>query len=293
MKLAPTSFLSNKMGYYANLYELNFGLIFMLETLCNNTHIEKILLFLFINQKGYPSQVKKRLDLSLTPLQHAFNKLEQGQVISSYFVGNKKVYELNLQHPYYPELEAFLKKRYTFLPPIEKNTYLMAKASLTFSEELEKKKIEIEELSAFWEVLKKVKKLKFTAKTIKDEDTETRFGYAQVTLTESKEELIFDEKGFWHLDEEPNMAFSNTFRWRLDLKNQAIAVEHLRYGVKNPIFLFYLKCHGKGQLISENAHHCREDIYLATCSWNKKKVVYQWRILGPKKNQFLTYEYST
>ncbi len=55
----------------------------MLEVLCGNKNVQRILLFLFVNGKCYGSQLHRSLKAPLTPLQKAFNRLEKGGLITN------------------------------------------------------------------------------------------------------------------------------------------------------------------------------------------------------------------
>src|ERR1041385_538604 len=95
----------------------------MLEPLFGTKNIERILLFLFINEKSYGTELARALKAPLTPLQKALLRLERGGVIVNTMEGRTKLYRLNSDYPPFPELEALLKKAYTLLPPQEKKRY--------------------------------------------------------------------------------------------------------------------------------------------------------------------------
>ena len=88
----------------------------MLEYLFGNSVIEKILFFLYINEKCYPSQLKKKFDLPLYSFQKALARLEKGGVIVSHKEGKTLVYQYNPRYPFLIELKLFLKKAYEFFP---------------------------------------------------------------------------------------------------------------------------------------------------------------------------------
>lgn len=95
----------------------------MLESLLGNSIIEKILFFISVNQKCYPSQLKSRFELPLYSFQRAFKRLEKGGVVVSYKEGKTLLYQFNPWYPFLSELEAFLQKAYLFLPKeMKKNT---------------------------------------------------------------------------------------------------------------------------------------------------------------------------
>ena len=102
----------------------------MLEALCGSQNIQKILIFLFVNNKCYGTQLHRALKTSLTPLQKALNRLEEGGIITSYFEGKTKLYQFNPAYPLLPELENLIKKAYTLLPAHEKKCYYVINETL-------------------------------------------------------------------------------------------------------------------------------------------------------------------
>lgn len=266
----------------------------MLKFLFSNSNIEKILLFLFVNEKGYGSQIQSLLKLPLTPIQNALFRLEQGEIISSSMRGNKKIYQLNTSYPLFEELESLLKKAYTLLSPQDKKYYcFIHKPRLTFKEEVERDKTTRERFKSYWRRLSKVNSLELTVKAKQNGIIEEKLGKAKVEVSApSSEQLIFKEQGFWYEKGLPKTAFSNYFRWTLDTNMNLITLEHLRHGVQNPTFLFHLTLHTSKSLVSLDAHLCHQDTYLASLTWSSKLIDFNWRVIGPKKNQFLNYHYS-
>jgi hypothetical protein len=94
-----------------------------MEYLFGNPVIEKILFFLIINDKCYPSQLKTRFDGHLYGFQRALGRLEKGGVIVSHRVGKTLIYQFNPQYPFLNELKAFLEKAYTFFPEEIRDKY--------------------------------------------------------------------------------------------------------------------------------------------------------------------------
>ena len=88
----------------------------MLESLFGNPVIEKVLFFLMVNQKCYPSQLKTAFEMPLYSFQRALMRLEKGGVIVSHSEGKTLVYQFNPSYPFLKELDAFLKKAYEFFP---------------------------------------------------------------------------------------------------------------------------------------------------------------------------------
>lgn len=266
----------------------------MLNSLFGNLSIERILLFLFVNRRGYGSQIKSLLEVPLTPLQHALNQLEKDRIIQSFFDKNRRMYELNPKHPLSNELVNLLKKTYSLLPNEEKRKYCFVhKPKLKINEESKRDQFRQKELTLFFKRLSKVETLSLKSKSQKEGLTETKHGNALVLISSNdSNELIFHEKGSWDLGLTPSLAFTNSFRWTFDKKNALISLEHLRYGIDKPVFLFHLTTNQTKTLESVTPHLCNEDTYLGNVQWNKDKINLNIRVIGPNKNDALSYVYE-
>lgn len=88
----------------------------MLEYLFGTPIIEKILFFLLVNHKCYPSQLREVFQAPLYSFQRALSRLEKGGVIVSYKEGKTLVYQFNPRYPFLQELLAFLQKSYSTFP---------------------------------------------------------------------------------------------------------------------------------------------------------------------------------
>ncbi|PJD97925.1 MAG: hypothetical protein CK425_02010 [Parachlamydia sp.] len=88
----------------------------MLESLFGTPIIEKILFFLIVNKKCYPSQLKEVFQNPLYSFQRALGRLEKGGILVSFREGKTLIYQFNPRYPFLAELEAFLQKAYSFFP---------------------------------------------------------------------------------------------------------------------------------------------------------------------------------
>jgi len=175
----------------------------MLEGLCGSESVRKILLFLFIHEQCYGSQLQKLLKTPLTPIQKALLRLEKGGVLSSLYEGKIRIYRFNLSYPLLAELQQLLKKAYM----------LQEKGLLDF-----------------WERLTTVKNFAVEAQTWR--------GKGEVFVKKEGENvLIFTEKGKWMGS---RLAFTNTHRWTLDEAKGVISLEQLKQGSRI-IFRFQLE----------------------------------------------------
>lgn len=264
----------------------------MLEALCGNKNVQKVLIFLFVNGKCYGTQLHRSLDTPLTPLQKALSRLEKGGIITSYYEGKTRVYHFNPEYPLLNELEPLLKKAYTLLPNHKKNEYYVVNE--TANEKSPTFTNKARTLLAFWERLIKVNKLTFHAMTkSKEEKGWNGKGEGEVIISkESPNVLIYNEKGIWRGKFGPEVNFSNVFRWTLDTGNSVISLEHLRRGLDHPVFLFHLAPSGRNSLSSVDSHLCGGDIYFGQIHFDNRNLRLNWRIIGPKKNEEIDYCYS-
>jgi hypothetical protein len=265
----------------------------MLKGLFNNQNVARILLFLFVNERCYGTQIQSALRVPLTPVQQALLRLEREGILSSHYEGKTRIYQFSSAYPLRTELESLLKKAYTLLSVQEKKQYcFIHKPRVSFNEERERDKSRRNELLAFWDRLSTIEHLSFSTKSRQGDEQTVKIGQADVAVTITTQSVItFQEKGHWHVDYGPDTAFSNSFRWTLDLSALLISLEHLRYGNSRPVFLFNLTPTRPNVLESVDAHLCAEDTYLGHISWSDKSIDFHWRIIGPHKNSQLTYHY--
>ncbi len=278
----------------------------MLEALCGNKNVERVLLFLFVHGSCYGAKLQKVLKCPLTPIQKALLRLEKGGLITSYHEGKTRLYEFNPAYPLISELELLLKKSYTLLSPQEKKLY-----SFVQKDSSERTK-HAELLHAVWRRLSEVKKLTFQARTksSKREATITGWegkGTADVVVTKTKnledngrmeKFLVFTEKGTRTLNEnrtkekEGKIGFSNVLRWAFDEKKQMISLEHLRRGHEHPVFLFHFAVRDERTLSSIDAHLCDGDSYFGEILYDERAIRLHIRVIGAKKNEEIDYYYS-
>lgn len=262
----------------------------MLEGLCGNKNIEKILLFLFVNGKCYGTQLHRSLQTPLTPLQKALLRLEKGGVILSFFEGKTRLYQFNPAFPLLEELEQLLKKTYTLLSAQERKLYYVAKEDNFLGRQEKKKNV----LYDCWDKLAVVKQLTFNARSkSKEEQGWNGRGKGEVLVKkENAAQLIFHEKGSWRNLHGEDFTFSNLFRWTLDKTSGMISLEHLRRGFENPVFLFHLAPSGNNTLSSVDSHLCEGDTYFGQILLDQHSIRLNWRVIGPKKNEEIDYYYS-
>ncbi len=100
--------------YFGNITKKVGG--FMLEYLFGNSVIEKVLFYIYVNEKCYPSQLMKVFQIPLYSFQRALERLEKGGVIVSHKEGKTLIYQFNPRYPFLNELKSFLGKAYGSFP---------------------------------------------------------------------------------------------------------------------------------------------------------------------------------
>lgn len=263
----------------------------MLEALCGNKNVQRVLLFLFVNGRCYGAQLQRAFGAALTPIQKALSRLERGGLLTSYYEGKTRLYQLNPAYALLSELELLLKKAYTLLPAQEKKGYYVIKEEFTVSPAAQETKLQT--LLVFWDKLLGITRLTFHAKTrSKEENGWNGKGDGEVTLKkEGPYCVIFQEKGSWQGKQASEVSFTNTFRWTLDRTRGVISLEHLRRGTERPVFLFDLAPSGQSSLSSVDSHLCEGDIYFGQIRFDRSSFRLNWRVIGPKKNEEIDYYY--
>lgn len=262
----------------------------MLEVLCGNKTIQKILLFLFVNGKCYGTQIHRLLKSPLTPIQKGLLRLERGGVITSFCEGKTRLYQFNPGYPLLEELENLLKKAFTLLPAEEKKNFYVAKEDRSIKKMSPKKNMEI--LISFWDKLTQVKQLNLSARSLSKDNGWNCKGAGEVGVTkEGSQIILFQEKGIWKGKDQEETSFSNIFRWTFDKNAGMISLERLRWGDENTAFLFHLAPSGNYSLSSVDSHLCGGDIYFGQIFFDRHCLRLTWRIIGPKKNEEINYLY--
>ncbi len=261
----------------------------MLEVLCGNKSVQRILIFLFVNGRCYGTQLHRLLRIPLTPIQKALLRLEKGGLIVSYYEGKTRYYQFNPAYPLIAEVELLLKKAYTLLPAHEKKDYYVVKEDSSIRLANQENKIQI--LLAFWEKLLKVAQLTFNAKSREESGWNGKGKGDVVVVKENNNTLIFNEKGSWHGKLGDEVNFTNVFRWTFDRHIGVISLEHLRRGPDHPVFLFHLAPTSKHSLTSVDSHLCDGDTYFGQIHFDRFSLRLNWRVIGPKKNEEIDYYY--
>lgn len=265
----------------------------MLGELLGSKKVGDVLLFLFINGKGYPSQIANALSVGLTPVQHALKRLEKTSIVSSYYEGKNRIYELNRSYPLYEELESLIKKAFFLLPSEGKKNYLIS-PNLTKPKDSPLKKSVPAVLATIWKKLENTTQVLYVAHDRTGHEAQTAGqGSGLVKITpETPYQLIFEEEGSWQTEQGLSFNYKNYFRWTVDSMRGILAVEHLRFGKHHPVFLFHLVPISDRLLepVATNANG--EETYFGYLENKVHGLKFCTRTISPQKNESITYFYT-
>jgi len=99
----------------------------VLEALFGTVNRERVLLYLFARDEGYPREVAKFYDTDLRSIQNQFENLEVGGVLYSRLIGNTRLYAFNPRYPFLEELKVLLEKALGFYPEDERERLVMGR----------------------------------------------------------------------------------------------------------------------------------------------------------------------
>ncbi len=265
-----------------------------LTPLLANQSVEKILYYLLLNGKCYATQLSKKFQAPLTPLQQALQKLEEQEVLSSFYEGKTRYFEFNPSYPLLKELEELLKRAYTLLDFETKKIYYSPQLQQVKQTEKKNLKDSKKTILTFWERLHAIQSFSLSAKS--KAFTLTGWNGLGKGNVDSKvvndDTLIFHEQGKWINREQNNMEFRNTYKWNLHKSQNLISLEHLRFGIQNPVFLFKLRPIDEFTLESIDPHHCKDDAYFGKVRCDSHYIQLNWRVIGPRKNEEIDYLYT-
>ncbi len=254
---------------------------FLLKSLFGCRSVERILLYLLVNETCYAHQLHRLLHAPLTPLQKALTRLEEGGVISSCYEGRTRIYQFNPDYPLLNELEMLLKQAFHQLPPHEKRSYTYLK-----QEESSGKKQNDILLQLVWDQLTGVTAVTLVAKSFsKQRNGWSRKGNGKVTVVQEGQTIVFNEQGSWRGNQGQTYNYTNRYRWTKDRLKGLLSLEHLRLGENNPVFLFHLVPVEGNLLKSVDSHLCGEETYFGWIQYNALFLQLNFRTIGPDKNE--------
>jgi len=142
-----------------------------------------------------------------------------------------------------------------------------------------------------WSSLRKVRSLRFEARSGGTTGWSGSGAGAVVVSEPSADTLVFAESGTWRQGgaARPAIRFTNVFRW--SAMGDAVRLEHLRFGPDQPVFLFDLAPCDSGEWREVNPHQCSEDCYTAELAVDSGRFSITWKIHGPQKCETIAYTY--
>lgn len=273
----------------------------LFEELFGNPNIEKVLLFLLVNEKCYATQLYHWLGGALTPIQQALRRLEKGGIVTSHLKGKTRLFRFNPHYPFLKELQALLKQGYHHLPLHDQQAYYCPQGyrqRLHVHMSIQNMQRDLaqdqETLFVLWQRLLQIKHLSFSAQSKANKPSGWNgIGRASVEVKALTSHILtFQEQGNWTSDEGKQFDFKNIFRWTWHHTKPLITLEHLRHGPDHPIVLFELTPVTPHRFETIHPYLCKQDTYLAHLYCNRHFIQLDWRILGPHKNEDIHYIYT-
>jgi predicted transcriptional regulator len=91
----------------------------MLEPILGSVNAEKVLIYLFVREKGYPREIANFYDINVRAIQNQLEKFENGGIVVSFLLGKIRLYQFNPRYVFLPELMKLLEKAFLFYPEEE------------------------------------------------------------------------------------------------------------------------------------------------------------------------------
>jgi len=97
----------------------------MIEVLLGSKNAERVLIYIFAREEGYPREIARYFNTDLKSIQKQLDKLEAGGVLVSREVGRTRPYVFNPRYPFLSELKTLLEKALSFYPESEQQELVM------------------------------------------------------------------------------------------------------------------------------------------------------------------------
>jgi hypothetical protein len=97
----------------------------MIEVLLGSKNAERVLIYIFARDEGYPREIARFFNADLKSIQNQLDKLEAGGVLVSREVGRTRPYVFNPRYSFLNELKTLLKKAFSFYPQKEQAELIM------------------------------------------------------------------------------------------------------------------------------------------------------------------------
>jgi hypothetical protein len=97
----------------------------MLEVLFGSKTAERVLIYIFTREEGYPREIARFFNTDLKSVQRQMDKLEAGGVLVSRQMGRTRPYVFNPRYPFLSELKSLLEKAVSFYPQGQRDELVM------------------------------------------------------------------------------------------------------------------------------------------------------------------------
>lgn len=97
----------------------------MIEVLLGSKNAERVLIYIFSREEGYPREIARFFNTDLKSIQKQLDKFESGGVLVSREVGRTRPYVFNPRYPFLSELKALLEKALSFYPETDREELTM------------------------------------------------------------------------------------------------------------------------------------------------------------------------
>lgn len=140
-----------------------------------------------------------------------------------------------------------------------------------------------------WERFRRVVSVRFVSKSHTGSGW-SGVGSGVVQVSEpAPDVLTFEESGSWQQDGGSEFRFTNVFKW--SLVEDRLRLDHLRFGVGRPVFLFEMAPDADGIWREINPHPCRDDCYRASLRLENEQIFVSWLVRGPSRDEVIDYTY--
>jgi hypothetical protein len=138
----------------------------------------------------------------------------------------------------------------------------------------------------------KIKSFEFVSNSGKDSLTGwSGCGNGKITVKQLNNKIFFKEHGLFKLTNSTKaLEISNEYIWEM-ISNNKISLSHARFGYNHLVKLFDLIMVEENLWQSEQEHVCVDDKYSAKLEVSIAYIKLTWKILGPKKDERISYKY--
>jgi DNA-binding transcriptional ArsR family regulator len=95
----------------------------VLEKLFGSKTAEIVLMYLFVFQEGYPTEISRIFSIPLNMIQKQLFKFEEGGMLVSRLRGKVRIYQWNPRYPFLNEVKKLLERNFEYLPEFIKEKY--------------------------------------------------------------------------------------------------------------------------------------------------------------------------